>query len=99
MIARSHRSTTARPAAQIEAHDQRIIRSLEVNRRTGLGKTTRWRGVRDGWFPSPVELSPGCVGWLEQEIDDWIANRIADRDGARVIKERSNRAAERIVEQ
>jgi predicted DNA-binding transcriptional regulator AlpA len=24
----------------------------------GISRTTAWRGVRDGWLPSPVRISP-----------------------------------------
>lgn len=33
-----------------------------------------------GLFPKRVRLGTGRVGWLEQEIDDWIIERIAERD-------------------
>jgi predicted DNA-binding transcriptional regulator AlpA len=26
-------------------------------------------------FPRPVQVSDGRVGWLESEIDEWIASR------------------------
>ena len=80
MILKSFRSDTAR-SPEAAARGQRVIRFPEVNRRAGLSKTTTWRGVRDGWFPKPIELSPGCVGWIEHEVDDYIADRVAARDG------------------
>ena len=33
-----------------------------------------------GEFPKRVQLSPNRVAWVESEIDDWIAQRIAARD-------------------
>lgn len=33
-----------------------------------------------GRFPKRVPLGPGRVGYVEEEIDDWIHSRIADRD-------------------
>lgn len=33
-----------------------------------------------GRFPQRVPLGPGRVGYVEQEVDDWITKRIAERD-------------------
>jgi prophage regulatory protein len=35
---------------------------------------------KKGLFPKRLQLSPGRVGWLESEIDRWIAERAAARD-------------------
>jgi prophage regulatory protein len=36
--------------------------------------------VNKGLFPAPVDLGPNTRGWVETEIDDWLASRIAARD-------------------
>lgn len=33
-----------------------------------------------GKFPKRVRLGPGRVGYVEQEIDDWLAALVAKRD-------------------
>lgn len=33
-----------------------------------------------GQFPRRVRLGVGRVGWVETEVDDWIKQRIAERD-------------------
>jgi len=35
----------------------------------------------DDPFPKPVHPSPGTSAWVEEEVDDWIARRVAERDG------------------
>jgi prophage regulatory protein len=30
-------------------------------------------------FPKPVSLSARRIGWIEQEVDDWLAERAAAR--------------------
>ena len=43
------------------------------------------RLMKAGTFPEPVKLGQARnsrKAWLEQEIDDWMAARIAKRDGA-----------------
>ena len=32
-----------------------------------------------GTFPKRVKLGPSRVGWIEQEVLDWLAERIAKR--------------------
>ena len=49
----------------------RIMRTSEVVKLTGLSKTTIWRRVRSGNFPMPVRLgslATRSVGWREREI-------------------------------
>ena len=49
----------------------RILREPEVKRATGLSRTTRWRGIKAGTFPAPVEPTPGTKGWFESVIARW----------------------------
>ena len=34
-----------------------------------------WRGVREGWFPPPLQLSPHRIAWEESSIETFIASR------------------------
>ncbi len=52
----------------------RILREPEVKRVTGLSRTTRWRQIKAGTFPKPVEPTPGTVGWYESVIARWLAD-------------------------
>ena len=38
------------------------------------------RLVREGKFPPPVRLSPARLAFVEAEVDQWLAERIAARD-------------------
>jgi len=33
-----------------------------------------------GKFPKRIRLGQGRVGWLEHEVQDWIAQRVSERD-------------------
>lgn len=33
-----------------------------------------------GKFPKRVPIGPGRVGWVEEEVEQWLLQRIADRD-------------------
>mgnify|MGYP002813704002 CR=1 FL=1 len=51
------------------------LRLREVCGLTGLSRTTIWRLERAGTFPSRIRLSENSVGWLAQEISNWLAAR------------------------
>lgn len=53
----------------------RVLTRDEVTERLGIGRTTLWRWERDGRFPSRRQLGPSRVGWLESEVDAWLASR------------------------
>ena len=56
----------------------RILRIAEVLETTGLGRSSLHRRVNDGTFPAPIRLggdNSRAVGWLQSEIDEWIATR------------------------
>ena len=55
---------------------QRIIRFPEVKRKVGYGHTTIYEKISIGEFPRPISLGARAVGWIESEVDHWIATRI-----------------------
>lgn len=44
---------------------------------TGLSCSTIYDLMAKGQFPRPVRIGVRAVGWVESEIADWIASRIA----------------------
>ena len=56
-----------------------IVRKPELCRILGVSPVTLWRWTRCRDFPAPIKLGPNSVGWLEAEIDDWLAARAAER--------------------
>ncbi len=55
---------------------EQILRLAGVKERTGLSRSTIYLNISLGLFPAPVQLGARSVGWLESEIDAWIASRI-----------------------
>jgi len=41
-----------------------------------------WRLVKAGQFPKPVKIGAARNAWPEAEIDQYIAEKIAERDAA-----------------
>jgi len=52
-----------------------VLRASETMKLVGLSRTTLWRMERRGDFPKRLRLGPSTVGWLESEVQDWIASR------------------------
>jgi prophage regulatory protein len=57
----------------------RLIRLPEVEQRTGLTRDQITAEEIAGRFPQRVSLTNRAVGWVESEVDRWIAERIALR--------------------
>jgi prophage regulatory protein len=62
---------------------QKILRRHEVEAITGKSRSSIYDDMARGLFPKPVRIGAGsgAVGWLESEIAEWQAARIAERDG------------------
>jgi prophage regulatory protein len=60
---------------------ERVLRLRHVEEKTGLKHTYIYMLMAAGTFPKQIKLSPKARGWIESEIDAWIAARIAERDG------------------
>lgn len=60
----------------------RVLRLPAVIRRVGLSRSTIYNRQRDGSFPHAVKLGPRAVGYIEQEIDQWIGNACQRREGS-----------------
>lgn len=58
----------------------RIIRLSEVKAITGLGRSSIYKFMGEGVFPQSVSLGERAVGWVESEVNEWIQNRIAERE-------------------
>lgn len=56
----------------------RLIRLPEVLERVALKKTAVYKLISEDEFPKPVELG-AARAWVEQEITDWISERVARR--------------------
>jgi prophage regulatory protein len=46
---------------------------------TGLGKTKIYELQAQGRFPMSVRITAHSVGWVEQEVQAWLAGRLAER--------------------
>ncbi|EKM6298151.1 AlpA family transcriptional regulator [Escherichia coli] len=59
---------------------QVLIRLPEVQRRTGCSKAWIYRLISQNRFPSSVKIGSRSVAFVESEVDEWISQRIEERD-------------------
>jgi len=60
------------------------MRLTEVIKDTGLGRSSIYKRIAEGEFPKPVPLGGRAVGWVSDEVEAWILERIEERDGREV---------------
>ena len=60
-----------------QTENQRLIRRKEVQAKTGLGASSIYAMMKQGKFPKAITLSERRVAWIESDVDQWIAERIA----------------------
>jgi prophage regulatory protein len=58
-----------------------FLRSADVQKITGIARSTRYELIARGAFPRPIKLSRRLVAWSRSEISEWMQGRIAARDG------------------
>ena len=60
---------------------QRLVRLRTVRERTGLSKSSLYALAQQGEFPRPVKIGTRSSGWIEAEVEAWIAKRVAASRG------------------
>ena len=66
-------------APPVRSEAIRILRLPQVLNVTGLGKTKIYELQSQGRFPMRVQITSHSVGWIEQEVQAWLVNRVATR--------------------
>jgi len=54
-----------------------ILRLADVQKLTGLSRSSIYQQMSDDMFPHSVKLGKRAVGWIESEIAEWISDRIS----------------------
>lgn len=71
-------------------NQQTIIRRKNVESRTGLSRSTIYAKFTpdpkrprsfDPTFPKPIRLGAKAIGWISEEIDQWIADQVKKTRG------------------
>ncbi|MBI6344398.1 AlpA family transcriptional regulator [Proteus mirabilis] len=62
-----------------------LIRLPEVMRRTGFSKPYLYKLISDDKFPKQVKIGSRSIAFVESEVDEWIANKIAESRSGEVV--------------
>lgn len=57
--------------------DRKLLRLPDVIERAGFKRSKLYALIARGEFPPPIKLGPRVSAWPSDEIDEWIAQRIA----------------------
>lgn len=57
---------------------ENLIRLPEVQRRTGYGKAWIYKLINAGKFPQSVKIGTRSIAFIESEVDEWVASKIAE---------------------
>lgn len=53
-----------------------LLRLNDVMARTGLARSSLYKLISTGEFPSQIKISAKSVAWSSKAIDQWIYSRI-----------------------
>ena len=53
----------------------KFLRTSQLVEKIGLSRSTIWRLENQEKFPKRRQIGPGAVGWLEEEVEQWMSDR------------------------
>lgn len=57
-----------------------ILRLPSVIARTGLSRSSIYLRMSEGTFPKSVPLGARAIGWVEEEVDEFLDRQISARN-------------------
>lgn len=58
----------------------KLLRLPDVLNATGLSRSSLYRKLDDGSFPTSIRISQRSVAWCEEEVQRWIEERMNERE-------------------
>lgn len=52
-----------------------ILRLKDVRSRLGISRSWLYDQLKNGRFPKPIQLGPRSIGWLEEDIENWLRSK------------------------
>ena len=62
--------------SQKEVRKIQILRLRDVCKATGLGRSMVYQLEAERRFPARVRIATRAVGWVEEEVQGWLADRV-----------------------
>lgn len=54
----------------------RVMKLNEVINTTGLSRSLIYAYMSNGNFPKSIQLGPRAVGWIEEEVREWLQEKL-----------------------
>jgi prophage regulatory protein len=70
-----------------------LIRLAEVKEYTGLGRSSIYKYMSEGNFPKSVLLGERAIAWVDTEIEEWVQEKIEQRDAEESNKHTTEKTA------
>lgn len=64
-----------------DSSNHQMMKAGPTAKYTGQSIRTMYSQISEGAFPRPIQLSKRRVAWLKRDLDEWLAGKIAARDG------------------
>ena len=71
----------------------KLLRIHEVIALSGLGKSSIYKFMAEGNFPQKISLGERAVAWVETEVEEFILNKIEERDAGQCNKHSTEQTA------
>jgi prophage regulatory protein len=81
------------PASTMRHRPIRLLRLPQVTALVGLRRSAIYEMQADGRFPRRVKLGARAVGWIEDEVQAWLVQRVAENDSPPALKRRLEKAS------
>lgn len=62
-------------AAQLNIQEDPFVRFKDQGHITGLGRTTVYSYIKQGFIPAPIKLGARACGWRLSTLREWLATR------------------------
>ena len=62
----------------------RFLKLKEVMALTALGRSSIYKFMEESRFPKSVSLGDRAVAWVESEVEEWMYERLSQRDEKQV---------------
>ena len=81
-ISKIRRVNNTKPVApRLSTPNECALRLPQVCKITGLRRSMIYRMQAEKRFPQRIKLSERAVGWLEREVQEWLAQRVESSRG------------------
>lgn len=61
-------------------NNERLLRLEEVSYKVGISQSCIRSKMKKGEFPQCIHISSTQVAWLESEINEWIQEKVQERE-------------------